>query len=102
MGRLGFELDFARMNELSETTPVLVDLKPTGNGYMEDLYAAGGIPAAMRELRHLLHLDCLTVAGETLGERLDRPAGPRLIARSCGRSPRRCCRMAGWCRCSAR
>ena len=36
MGRLGFELDFARMNELSETTPVLVDLKPTGNGYMED------------------------------------------------------------------
>ena len=71
MGRLGFELDFARMNELSETTPVLVDLKPTGDGYMEDLYAAGGIPAAMRELRHLLHLDCRTVSGETVGDRIE-------------------------------
>ncbi len=59
------------MNELSETTPVLVDLKPTGVGYMEDLHAAGGIPAVLRELRPLLHLDCVTVTGETIGERID-------------------------------
>ena len=59
------------MNELSETTPVLVDLKPTGTGYMEDLHAAGGIPAVLRELRPLLHLDCVTVTGETIGERID-------------------------------
>jgi dihydroxy-acid dehydratase len=59
------------MNELSETTPVLVDLKPTGAGYMEDLHAAGGIPAVLRELRPLLHLDCVTVTGETIGERID-------------------------------
>jgi dihydroxy-acid dehydratase len=43
---------------------------------MEDLFAAGGIGAVMRELKPLLNLDCLTVAGETLGERLSRPAGP--------------------------
>ena len=43
-GRLGLKLDLNRLNELSETTPVLVDLKPTGIHYMEDLAAAGGIP----------------------------------------------------------
>ncbi|MGF7211388.1 dihydroxy-acid dehydratase [Skermanella aerolata] len=70
-GRLGLSVDLDRMNELSETTPVLVDLKPTGVGYMEDLHAAGGIPAVLRELRPLLHLDCVTVTGETIGERID-------------------------------
>jgi dihydroxy-acid dehydratase len=70
-GRLGLKIDLAQMNALSDSTPVLVDLKPTGSGYMEDLHAAGGIPAVLRELRHLLHLDCLTVTGETLGARID-------------------------------
>ena len=70
-GRLGLSVDLDKMNELSETTPVLVDLKPTGTGYMEDLHAAGGIPAVLRELRPLLHLDCVTVTGETIGERID-------------------------------
>jgi dihydroxy-acid dehydratase len=51
---------------------VLVDLKPTGQYYMSDLYAAGGIGAVLRELKPLLHLDCMTVAGITLGERLER------------------------------
>ncbi len=49
---------------------MIVDLKPTGPHYMEDFYVAGGIGAVLRELRPLLHLDCLTVTGETLGERL--------------------------------
>jgi dihydroxy-acid dehydratase len=70
-GRLGLSVDLNKMNELSETTPVLVDLKPTGTGYMEDLHAAGGIPAVLRELRPLLHLDCVTVTGETIGERIE-------------------------------
>ena len=70
-GRLGLTIDLRRMNEISDTTPVLVDLKPTGTAYMEDLHAAGGIPAVMRELRHLLHLDCETITGETIGHRIE-------------------------------
>ena len=69
-GRVGVRLSLARLNELSEATPVLVDLKPTGSHYMEDFFAAGGMSAVLHELRPLLHLDCITVTGETLGERL--------------------------------
>jgi dihydroxy-acid dehydratase len=69
-GRAGVRLDLADLNRLSETTPTLVDLKPVGQGYMEDLFAAGGIGAVLREIEDLLHLDCATVAGQTLGERL--------------------------------
>jgi dihydroxy-acid dehydratase len=60
-----------RLNKLSDETPVLVNLKPVGNGYMEDFCAAGGMGALLRELKPLLHLDCMTVTGETLGERLE-------------------------------
>jgi len=73
-GRLGIPVSLERLNELSDTTPVLVNLKPTGEHYMADLHAAGGVGAVMREIKHLLHLDCLTVSGETLGERLQAEA----------------------------
>jgi dihydroxy-acid dehydratase len=69
-GRAGVDVSLDRLNALSDSTPVIVDLKPTGPHYMEDLYAAGGIGAVLRELKPLLHLDALTVTGETLGERL--------------------------------
>jgi dihydroxy-acid dehydratase len=69
-GRAGISVSLDRLNMLSNTTPVLVNLKPVGNGYMEDFFAAGGMGALLRELAPLLHLDCLTVTGETLGERL--------------------------------
>jgi dihydroxy-acid dehydratase len=75
-GRAGIDLGLEELNRISDSTPVLVDLKPTGPYYMEDLFAAGGIGAVLRELRPLLHLDCMTVAGETLRERLAAPAGP--------------------------
>jgi dihydroxy-acid dehydratase len=71
-GRAGIKVDLKRLNQLSDSTPVLVDLKPTGQHYMSDLYAAGGVGAVMRELKPLLHLDCMTVAGITLGEVLER------------------------------
>ena len=73
-GRRGIRVDLRRLNELSDTTPVLVDLKPTGEGYMEDFHAAGGMPALLWELRDLLHLDARDVTGATLGERLAEPA----------------------------
>ena len=74
-GRAGVPVSLQRLNELSDTTPVLVNLKPVGNGYMEDLFAAGGMGALMRELKDLLHLDAMTVTGETLGERLNADNG---------------------------
>lgn len=70
-GRLGIEVSLQRLNELSDSTPVLVNLKPTGEHYMSDLYAAGGVGAVLRELKPLLNLDCITVTGETLGQRLE-------------------------------
>jgi dihydroxy-acid dehydratase len=70
-GRLGLKFDLERLNELSDTTPVLAAVKPVGDTYyMEDFFAAGGIGAVLRELKPLLHLDCLTISGETLGQRL--------------------------------
>jgi dihydroxy-acid dehydratase len=71
-GRAGVSISLHKLNELSDSTPVLVDLKPTGQYYMSDLYAAGGVGAVLRELKPLLHLDCMTVAGITLGQRLER------------------------------
>ena len=72
-GRVGVSISLPHLNELSDSTPVLVDLKPTGQHYMSDLYAAGGLGAVLWELKPLLNLDCMTVAGETLGERLAEP-----------------------------
>jgi dihydroxy-acid dehydratase len=69
-GRAGVTVTLEQLNALSDTTPVLVNLKPVGNGYMEDFFAAGGMGALLRELKPLLHLDTLTVTGETLGHRL--------------------------------
>lgn len=69
-GRLGIPVSLHRLNEISDETPVLVNLKPTGDNYMEDFFAAGGMSAVLRELAPRLHLDALTVTGETLGERI--------------------------------
>ena len=70
-GRAGISISLDRLNKISDETPVLVNLKPTGENYMEDFFAAGGVGAVLRELKKDLHLDCLTVTGETLGERLE-------------------------------
>jgi dihydroxy-acid dehydratase len=69
-GRAGVKVSLEELNRLSDSTPVLVNLKPVGNGYMEDFCAAGGMGALLRELKPLLQLDAMTVTGETLGERL--------------------------------
>jgi dihydroxy-acid dehydratase len=72
-GRRGIRIGQDRLNAISDETPVLVDLKPVGDGYMEDFHAAGGLGAVLRELRPLLHLDTIDVTGRTLGARLDQP-----------------------------
>jgi dihydroxy-acid dehydratase len=72
-GRADVRISLEHLNRLSDETPVLIDLKPTGSHYMQDFHAAGGMSALLLELKDLLHLDCMTVTGETLGERLSRP-----------------------------
>lgn len=75
-GRLGFEVDLKALDRMGRETPVLVDLKPSGQHYMEHFDAAGGMTTLLRELQPLLHLDALTVTGRTLGEELERAAPP--------------------------
>ncbi|MDQ8032129.1 MAG: IlvD/Edd family dehydratase [Bordetella sp.] len=75
-GRLGIDIDLAGLDAMSRETPVLVDLKPSGQHYMEDFHKAGGMLALLRELRPLLHLDVMTVSGRTLGEELDAAPPP--------------------------
>jgi len=75
-GRLGIPVDLERLHALGQETPVLVDLKPSGQHYMEDLHRAGGLVTLLRELKPLLHLDALTVTGRTLGEEIDAAQAP--------------------------
>jgi dihydroxy-acid dehydratase len=67
-GRVGITVDLAELDDLSHTTPVLVDLKPSGDHYMEHLHHAGGVPALLRELAPLLDLTCRTITGATIGD----------------------------------
>jgi dihydroxy-acid dehydratase len=75
--RAGIEITLRDFNRISKTTPVLVDCKPAGVGYMEDLHHAGGIPALLKELESKLDLDARTITGKSLGEILENvsPAG---------------------------
>lgn len=69
---VGFDFDISFANEISEKTPNLCHLAPAGPTYMEDLNEAGGVYAVMNELRELglLHEDCITVTGNTIGENI--------------------------------
>jgi dihydroxy-acid dehydratase len=69
-GRLGIDLPLSLFDDLCSTTPWLVNLKPAGTHLMEDFYYAGGLPAVLEQIRDLLHLDVMTVTGQTLGENL--------------------------------
>jgi dihydroxy-acid dehydratase len=66
-GRLGIDLPVDRFDELSRSTPFLLDLKPAGRFLMEDFFRAGGVPALVSELGPLLDLTAPTVTGQTLG-----------------------------------
>src|SRR5437763_9795696 len=70
-GRLGIDVPLSLFDDLSRTTPWLVNLKPAGDHLMEDFYYAGGLPAVLAQIRDLLHLDALTVTGRSLGQNLD-------------------------------
>ena len=69
-GRLRVPLGLDDFDAISRTTPMLLNLQPSGDRLMADFDAAGGVPALMNELRDLLHLDSLTVTGATLGDNI--------------------------------
>jgi dihydroxy-acid dehydratase len=69
-GRLGITLPLGLFDEISQKTPMIVNLKPSGRFLMDHLFRAGGLPAVMRELGDLLQQDCLTVSGKSLGEHI--------------------------------
>jgi L-arabonate dehydrase len=69
-GRVGVDLRLELFDDLSESTPWLVNLKPAGAYLMEDFYYAGGLPAVMAQIATLLHLDALTVSGRSVGENI--------------------------------
>lgn len=67
-GRVGVKLELADFDRLSTDVPLLVNLQPSGKFLMEDLHYAGGVPAVMKELAPLLHLDAPTITGVSIGE----------------------------------
>jgi dihydroxy-acid dehydratase len=71
-GRLGLPLPLEEFDRLSRETPFIANIRPSGQYQMEELFEAGGIPAVMKELSPLLHLDALTVTGQTVGENIAR------------------------------
>jgi len=75
-GRCDVELGLDDFDRLSRSTPVLANIRPSGEFLMEDFYYAGGLPALMAQIKDLLHLERPTVSGRTLGESLEETAVP--------------------------
>ena len=69
-GRLGIRLTLEDFDRISRRTACIVDVKPSGQYLMEDLFHAGGVPAVMNRIQDLLHGDCETVNGKTIGENI--------------------------------
>ena len=69
-GRVGVPLGLDRFDELSRSTPLLANVRPSGEHLVEQLHHAGGVRAVLHELAPLLHLDALTVTGRSLGEEI--------------------------------
>lgn len=65
-GRIGIELELNDFDRYSQGTPLLANLQPSGQFFMEDFYYAGGLPALIKELLPRLHEDCMTVNGKTI------------------------------------
>ena len=71
-GRLGIDIDLNEFDKMTKDTPMIVDLKPSGSGYMEDLFKSGGLPRILNELKDYLYLDAITVTGKTIKEIIEK------------------------------
>tara|TARA_B100000768_G_scaffold59290_1_gene57317 strand:+ start:2659 stop:4359 length:1701 start_codon:yes stop_codon:yes gene_type:complete len=70
-GRLGIDINLYDFDKMTKDTPMIVDLKPSGSGYMEDLFKSGGLPRVLVNLKKYLHLDAQTVTGQTMGDLIE-------------------------------
>jgi L-arabonate dehydrase len=81
-GRVGVKLELDDWDRLGSALPCLVNLQPSGQYLMEDFYYAGGLPAVMKEVAHLLHVDALTINGKSIGDNIkDAPCWNRDVVR---------------------
>ena len=69
-GRLGIRITLDDFDRISRRTPCIVNVKPSGEFLMEDLFNAGGVPAVLKRIEGLLHSACITANGKTLGENI--------------------------------
>ncbi len=70
-GRAGVKLKIDRFDEISRRTPVIANIRPSGDHLMEDFYDAGGLLGLLNQISDKLNLDCITVSGETLGKNIE-------------------------------
>jgi dihydroxy-acid dehydratase len=80
-GRLKIRLTLDDFDRISRRTACIVNVKPSGQYLMEDLFHAGGIPAVMSRIADLLHTECLTVTGKGLGDNFKPPVNDAVIRR---------------------
>jgi L-arabonate dehydrase len=82
-GRMGVDLKLEDWDRVGSTLPCLVNLQPSGTFLMEDFFNAGGLPAVMKEIRHLLDVNALTANGRSMGENIaDAPCWNREVIRA--------------------
>jgi L-arabonate dehydrase len=67
-GRIGVELNIDDFDKYSQNIPLLANIQPSGENYMEDLYYSGGLPALIKEMSAVIHNDMMTVNGKSIGE----------------------------------
>lgn len=67
-GRMGVDLNIQDFDKFSQGIPLLANIQPSGDNYMEDLYYSGGLPALIKEMDTIIHKDAVTVNGKTMGE----------------------------------
>ena len=70
-GRAGIRLDLKKFDQISQRTPMIANIRPSGEYLMEDFYYAGGLRALLKEIGELLDLDCPTVSGKSIGANIE-------------------------------
>ncbi len=70
--RIGVEVDLTDFDKFSSMIPLIANVQPSGEHWVEDLFYAGGLPAVMKEIEKYLHRDCITANGKTIGENIEK------------------------------